>query len=105
MEAIEPMLSIVEMMRKIGLDPEHIKSVEYRKAQVYLMRIILRTEKVLLKIQEDEGLEQLSDRQKSVTNTLKELCFAHGKMSEMEAIIFQLRQENELLNERLKLKR
>jgi len=33
------------------------------------------------------------------------LCFAHGKMSEMEDIIFQLRQENELLNERLKLKR
>ena len=100
----EEIVTIKGLLKKIGLDQNHLISIEYMKAQFHLMQIILRTEKVLIKIQEDEGLEVVSERQKSVNQTLTQLCFVHGKMSEMEGLIFQLRQENELLTQRIKIK-
>jgi hypothetical protein len=98
------MLSIKEMMVNIGLDPEFILHLEYKKSAYYLSQLIHRTEKTLIDIQKQEGMEVLSERQKSVQKTLNQLIFAHNKIVEMEGIIYKLKNENELLNERLKLR-
>lgn len=104
MDKLTEMLSIKEMMVNIGLDPDLIIHLEYKKSQLYLKQIINRTEKTLIGIQESEGMEQMSERQKSVQKTLNELIFAHNKIVEMEGIIYALKEQNELLNERLKLR-
>lgn len=98
------MESIKEMMIRIGLDPEHIKHIEYRKCQYYLTKIIERTEASLIKLQEQDGMNVVSARQKDVENTLNQLIFCHNKMYEMEGIIHALRGENELLNNRINAK-
>ncbi len=91
--------SIKEMMERIGLDPDHIKNVEYRKCQLYLQQLIDRTEATLTKMQQDDPM---TDRTKQVEKTLNNLIFCHNKMFEMEGIIHALRGENELLRKRLK---
>ena len=90
--------SIKEMMVRIGLDPDHIKSVEYRKCQLYLSRLIHRTEATLKKLQESD---MQTEKIKSTEQTLNNLIFCHNKMYEMEGIIHALRGENELLKQRI----
>jgi len=92
------MESIKEMMVRIGLDPDHIKNVEYRKCQLYLARLIERTETTLKKLQEDD---LQTEKIKSTERTLNNLIFCHNKMYEMEGIIHALRGENELLKQRV----
>jgi hypothetical protein len=101
----EEILTIKEMMVKIGLDPDHIVRIEYRKSQIYLKEIIKKTESTLINIQEVDGMEVISERQKSVQLTLNRLLFAFNKMVEMEGIIYALREQNELLTERLNLRK
>jgi hypothetical protein len=92
------MESIKEMMVRIGLDPDHIKNVEYRKCQLYLSRLIQRTEATLIKLQETD---MQTEKIKSTERTLGNLIFCHNKMYEMEGIIHALRGENELLKQRI----
>jgi len=101
----QEMISIKEMMQKIGLEPDFLIELEYKKSQKYLMELILRTEKTLIDIQETDGVEQLSNRQKNVQKTLNQLVFSHNKLVEMEGIIHALKKENEMLNERLKARK
>jgi hypothetical protein len=101
MDKQNEMLSIKEMMERIGLDPNFIIELEYKKSQVFLMKLIVKTETTLKNIQEVDGMEAMSERQKSVQNSLNGLIFSHNKLVEMEGIIHALRKENEMLNERL----
>jgi hypothetical protein len=101
MDKQNEMLSIKEMMERIGLDPNFIIELEYKKSQVFLMKLIVKTETTLKNIQEVDGMEVMSERQKSVQNSLNGLIFSHNKLVEMEGIIHALRKENEMLNERL----
>lgn len=96
--------SIKEMMVKLGLDPNHILAIEYKKSQIYLQQIIVKTEKSLIDIQKVDGLDVVSERQKSIEKILGRLIFAHNKLVQMEALIYSLTKENEMLNERLKLR-
>ena len=95
-------LSIKEMLKKIGHDPDFIIELEYKKCLHYVEILINRTEKSLIDIQESDGMNILSDRQKSVQKTLNHLVFAHNKMAQMEGIIYALTQENNLLKSRIK---
>jgi len=97
-------LSIKEMMDNIGFDPDSFVQLEYKRCQSHLKALIHRTEKTLIGIQKTDGMETLSDKQKSVQRTLNQLLFIHNKMVEMEGIIYALKEENELLTERLKLR-
>lgn len=99
------MENIKELFTKIGLSENNVLGLEYKKAEHYLGEIILRTEKTLLDLQKKEGLEYYSERQKSVQTTLNRLLFIHGKITQMEALIYRLELENELLSKRLKLKK
>jgi valyl-tRNA synthetase len=101
MDKQNEMLSIKEMMERIGLDPNFIIELGYKKSQVFLMKLIVKTETTLKNIQEVDGMEVMSERQKSVQNSLNGLVFSHNKLVEMEGIIHALRKENEMLNERL----
>ena len=101
----EGITRVTEMMKKIGLDPDFIIELEYKRSQEYLKILIHRTEQTLITLQEEDNMEVLSDRAKSVNNTLNQLIFAHNKMVEMQGIIYTLKQENDLLNERLKLRK
>lgn len=99
----EKLISIKNEMKKIGLDPQHILNIEYFKAQIYMSELIVRTEKSLIKLQEDP-LMIGSAREKSIENTLTKLIFSHNKLAQMEGIIYGLMAENKLLNERIKLR-
>lgn len=94
-------LSIKEALEKIGMNADHVLQLEYRKTELYLTKLITRTEKTLIKIQRTDGLEVISDRQKSIQNTLNQLIFAHNKVCEMESIIYKLLAENEMLKTRI----
>ena len=93
------------MMERIGLDPNFIIELEYKKSQVFLMKLIVKTETTLKNIQEVDGMDVMSERQKSVQNSLNGLIFSHNKLVEMEGIIHALRKENEMLNERLNVRK
>jgi hypothetical protein len=105
MDKKNEMLSIKEMMERIGLDPNFIIELEYKKSQVFLMKLIVKTETTLKNIQEVDGMDVMSERQKSVQNSLNGLIFSHNKLVEMEGIIHALRKENEMLNERLNVRK
>jgi adenylate kinase family enzyme len=99
------MENIKDLFEKYGLDPNHVLGLEYKKAQFYIDELVLRTEKTLIDIQEKEGMEFYSERQKSVETTLRKLLFANSKMKQMELLIYRLELENELLLKRLKLRK
>lgn len=96
------MIGINDLIKKIGIEPEFIIKLEYRKALSYLMALILKAEKSLIQVQEVDGLEIISPRQKSIQHSLKVLTFSYNKIAEMEGVIFMLRKENDLLKERIK---
>jgi SET domain-containing protein len=98
-------LSIKEMMDNIGFDPELFVKLEYKKCQHHLKQLIKRTETTLISIEKSDGMEVLSERQKSVQLTLNQLILVHNKMVEMEGIIYALKEQNELLTERLNLRK
>lgn len=99
------MESIKDLMIKAGLDPDRIVHLQYKKAEHHLGRLVLRTEKTLIKIQEVDGMDVVSPRQKDVEQTLNTLLFTHQKMVQMQGIIYSLNLENELLKERLKIRK
>lgn len=99
------LFSIKEEFKKMGLNPDFALELEYKRVQLYLSILIQKTEKTLISIQEKEGLDEVSDRQKSVEKTLRQLIFSHNKCVQMEAMIFALKKENEMLHERLKLRK
>ena len=98
----EQYLSIKDALVKVGMNPDHILHLEYKKSAFYLTKLIVRTERALIELQEQDGLDIISERQKSVQETLNQLIFAHNKINEMESIIYSLRAENDMLIERLK---
>ena len=102
MEKLEEIYSIKEMMERIGLDPNHIIRLEYRKCQHYLKEFILKSEPNLIKLQELDGMDIVSDNQRKTEKTLSKLIFIHNKMIELERICYAQKEEIELLNERIK---
>lgn len=99
------MENIKDLFVKYGLDPNYVLGLEYKKAEFFLSELVLRTEKTLIDLQNKEGLEYYSERQKSVETTLNKLTFIHKKVTEMELVIYRLEMENELLTKRLKLRK
>lgn len=99
MNTTEEMISIKEMMQKIGIEPDHLMRIEYRKCGLFLKQFVLKTEKKLMKLQETEND---TESIKSTLNVLNQLILCHNKFHEMEAKIYELKEENSLLNERLK---
>ena len=98
----EEFLSIKDELKKIGMDPDNIIFLQYKKVGFHLEKLIVRTEKSLIDLQEKDGLDVISDRQNSVQNTLNQLIFAHNKVHEMQSLIYTLKAENEMLTNRLK---
>lgn len=99
MNTTEEMISIKEMMQKIGIEPDHLMRIEYRKCGLFLKQFVLKTEKKLIKLQE---AETDTEAIKSTLNVLNQLILCHNKFHEMESKIYELKEENSLLNERLK---
>jgi hypothetical protein len=99
------MENIKDLFKKYGLDKNHVLGLEYKKTQFFLDELILRTEKTLIDIQEKEGFDYYSERQKSVETTLQRLLFVNSKVRQMELLIYRLELENELLSKRIKLRK
>ena len=101
----EELLSIKKLFSKISLSPEVMMKTEYRKSNLFLMELINKTEKVLIKQQKEDGCDVFSDRQKSLTRSLNGLIVAYNKSVEMEGLIYNLNKKIELLENRLKLQK
>lgn len=98
MNKTEEMLSIKEMIARIGIDQDHLMRIEYRKCGLFLKKFIIKTESKLIKLQE---FETDTESIKKTLNVLNQLTLCHNKFHEMEAKIYELKEENALLNERL----
>jgi hypothetical protein len=90
------MVSIKELISNVQVT---VLEIEYRKSIHYLTPLIVRTEKALIKAQEEENPNM--DRVNEIERAYRALVFIYGHLSKQDSRIKELENEVKLLNERL----